>query len=183
MMPLWMTTTLPARCGCAFCSDGRPCVAQRVWPMPERAARAAARAAASRGCRACRRQRRTSIVAVVERGDAGRVVAAVLEPLARPCDEDAAARHAAPTYPTMPHISVRSRRRASRRRAPLRRRRRLPLARGAAACPRASSDGACAPWRAPAPRHPAGHHPLRHAAHARARRPARPRVTVVPAPT
>ena len=34
MMPLWITTTLPARCGCAFCSDGRPCVAQRVWPMP-----------------------------------------------------------------------------------------------------------------------------------------------------
>ena len=34
MMPLWMRTTSPARCGCAFCSDGRPCVAQRVWPMP-----------------------------------------------------------------------------------------------------------------------------------------------------
>src|SRR6058998_2664522 len=35
MMPLWMRTTLPARCGWAFCSDGRPCVAHRVWPMPD----------------------------------------------------------------------------------------------------------------------------------------------------
>ena len=34
MIPLWMTTILPARCGWAFSSEGRPCVAQRVWPMP-----------------------------------------------------------------------------------------------------------------------------------------------------
>ena len=35
-MPLWTTTILPvqSRCGCAFSSVGRPCVAQRVWPMP-----------------------------------------------------------------------------------------------------------------------------------------------------
>ena len=36
MMPLWMTTTLPvqSRCGWALFSFGLPCVAQRVWPMP-----------------------------------------------------------------------------------------------------------------------------------------------------
>ena len=36
MMPLCTTTILPvqSRCGCAFSSVGRPCVAQRVWPMP-----------------------------------------------------------------------------------------------------------------------------------------------------
>ena len=36
MMPLWTTTMRPvqSRCGWAFSSVGRPCVAQRVWPMP-----------------------------------------------------------------------------------------------------------------------------------------------------
>ena len=36
MMPLWTTTIRPlqSRCGCAFSSVGRPCVAQRVCPMP-----------------------------------------------------------------------------------------------------------------------------------------------------
>ena len=34
MMPLWTTATPPYECGCAFSSEGRPCVAQRVWPMP-----------------------------------------------------------------------------------------------------------------------------------------------------
>ena len=35
-MPLWTTTSEPEQsvCGCAFSSDGRPWVAQRVWPMP-----------------------------------------------------------------------------------------------------------------------------------------------------
>ena len=34
MMPLCTTTIRPvqSRCGCAFSSVGRPCVAQRVWP-------------------------------------------------------------------------------------------------------------------------------------------------------
>src|SRR5450759_4563503 len=36
MMPLWTTTMRPvqSRCGWAFSSVGRPCVAQRVCPMP-----------------------------------------------------------------------------------------------------------------------------------------------------
>jgi hypothetical protein len=36
MMPLCTTAILPSQetCGCAFVSLGRPCVAQRVWPIP-----------------------------------------------------------------------------------------------------------------------------------------------------
>ncbi len=60
MMPLWMTTTLPARCGCAFCSDGRPCVAQRVWPMPGVPVSGCSRSSASR-LSSLPTQRRTSM--------------------------------------------------------------------------------------------------------------------------
>ena len=36
MMPLWTTAMRPEQsmCGCELISDGSPCVAQRVWPMP-----------------------------------------------------------------------------------------------------------------------------------------------------
>src|SRR6266545_4630518 len=36
MIPLWITAVTPPQstCGWAFCSVGRPCVAQRVWPIP-----------------------------------------------------------------------------------------------------------------------------------------------------
>ena len=36
MIPLWTTTSVPWQSvwGWAFSSDGRPWVAQRVWPMP-----------------------------------------------------------------------------------------------------------------------------------------------------
>src|SRR5690349_19348539 len=36
MIPLWTTTIRPvqSRCGWAFSSVGRPCVAHRVWPTP-----------------------------------------------------------------------------------------------------------------------------------------------------
>ena len=34
MMPLCTTATPAAACGWAFLTDGAPCVAQRVWPMP-----------------------------------------------------------------------------------------------------------------------------------------------------
>ena len=86
MIPLW-TTTVPSQSvwGWAFSSDGRPCVAQRVWPMPGVPARAAPSALEHleppggppdvEG-------------AVVEHGDAGRVVAAILEAL-QPFDDDA----------------------------------------------------------------------------------------------
>ena len=41
MMPLCTTATRPSQevWGCAFASLGRPCVAQRVWPMPHVPAR------------------------------------------------------------------------------------------------------------------------------------------------
>ena len=51
MMPLWTTTMRPvqSRCGWAFSSVGRPCVAQRVWPTPYSAVdRVVARCAFSR---------------------------------------------------------------------------------------------------------------------------------------
>jgi hypothetical protein len=48
MIPLWITTTLPARCGCAFCSDGLPCVAQRVCPTPGEPGNGCSRSMASR---------------------------------------------------------------------------------------------------------------------------------------
>ena len=51
-MPLWMTATGPALCGCAFSSDGRPCVAHRVWPIPIWPA-AAPRRAGGAGFRVC----------------------------------------------------------------------------------------------------------------------------------
>ena len=37
MMPLCTTTSRPvqSRCGCAFSSVGRPCVAHRVCPRPQ----------------------------------------------------------------------------------------------------------------------------------------------------
>ena len=82
MMPLCTTATPPAWCGWALRSVGWPCVAQRVWPMPawprigslhqqvgERDQLADGAAAAE--------------AAVVHGGDAGAVVAAVLEPLQR----------------------------------------------------------------------------------------------------
>ena len=34
MIPLCTTEIGPTLCGWAFSSEGRPCVAQRVWPMP-----------------------------------------------------------------------------------------------------------------------------------------------------
>ena len=37
MMPLWMMAMLPeqSRWGWALTASGAPCVAQRVWPIPE----------------------------------------------------------------------------------------------------------------------------------------------------
>ena len=71
MMPLCTTTMRPwqSRCGCAFSSVGRPCVAHRVWPMPNSPAigsfartssrlRQLARAAADHASRRHARRRR-----------------------------------------------------------------------------------------------------------------------------
>ena len=81
MMPLWTTTIRPvqSRCGWAFSSVGRPCVAHRVWPIPY---------SPSSGLPAMTSSSRASLpalrlqldVAVADDRDPGRVVAAVLEP-------------------------------------------------------------------------------------------------------
>ena len=82
MMPLCTIATRSVAMGWALRSDGLPCVAQRVWPMPIVPAQRLAR------------QPRLEIdqlalgaaaldVAVHQGGDAGRIVAAILEPLQR----------------------------------------------------------------------------------------------------
>ena len=82
MMPLCTTETWPFMCGCALRSVGRPWVAQRVWPMPvwpfERLLQQPAFEVAQLALGAAALQ-----VAVLDGGDAGRVIAAVLEPAQR----------------------------------------------------------------------------------------------------
>ena len=82
MMPLWTTATPPAWCGWALRSVGWPWVAQRVWPMPAwpRIGSWTSRSESAISLPTARRRREA---AVVHRGDAGAVVAAVLEPLQR----------------------------------------------------------------------------------------------------
>ena len=82
MMPLWTTATRSVACGWALSSVGRPCVAQRVWPMPivppsgSRSRRSSSVRELAFGAPAAEH-------AFLQRGDAGRVVAAVFEPLER----------------------------------------------------------------------------------------------------
>ena len=83
MMPLWMTASLSssARCGCALASVGPPCVAQRVWPMPVVPSASGDDVRSSRRMPSLPARLRMPEVAVgVDHGDAGGVVAAVLEP-------------------------------------------------------------------------------------------------------
>ena len=89
MIPLWMRTMRPARCGWALVSDGRPWVAQRVWPMPSGAGHRRGLGAAARGCRACRRSAAPRCGRPSQDRDARRVVAAVLEPV-QPLRKDGA---------------------------------------------------------------------------------------------
>ncbi len=82
MIPLWMTVISPVQswCGWALRSFGRPWVAQRVWARPM--------AACGRPVGDGRLEVRElagplldeQVARVVDEGDAGRVVAAVLEP-------------------------------------------------------------------------------------------------------
>ena len=80
MIPLCTTATRPASsvCGWALASVAGPWVAQRVWPMPvvpaNRLGRCVAEVAHPAGLLG------HPDPAVAEHGDAGRVVAAVLEP-------------------------------------------------------------------------------------------------------
>ena len=81
MMPLCATATRSVACGCALLSVGLPCVAQRVWPMPILPAS---------GSFARRFQLRQLALgaapaqrAVIQRGDAGGIVAPVFEAFER----------------------------------------------------------------------------------------------------
>ena len=78
MMPLWTTTMRPvqSRCGWAFSSVGRPCVAQRVWPTPYRPSTGSSRIAFSRLIELPRRSPQRDALGADER-HAGGVVAAV----------------------------------------------------------------------------------------------------------
>src|SRR3989304_4446847 len=104
-MPLWTTTRFPPQSvwGCAFSSEGRPWVAQRVCPIPSEPATGRSRRVPSSGRGgpgAGRRPRAPPGApeapggpphlepALVQPRDAGGVVAAVLEPL-EPFDDDA----------------------------------------------------------------------------------------------
>ena len=82
MMPLCTTASRSVACGWALLSVGRPWVAQRVWPMPivpfERLAAQPAFEIAQLAFGAPARE-----VAVLERGDAGGIVAAIFEALER----------------------------------------------------------------------------------------------------
>ena len=90
MIPLWTTTSdaVAVGVGWAFSSEGRPWVAQRVWPMPSDARRAALAQHRLRAILMPAGARRTSSRACAEDRDARRVVAAILEPL-QALDDDA----------------------------------------------------------------------------------------------
>ena len=82
MMPLCTTASFSVACGWALFSVGLPWVAQRVWPMPmvplQRLAVQPRLEIAELALGAPARQR-----AVLERGDAGGIVAAIFEALER----------------------------------------------------------------------------------------------------
>ena len=106
MMPLCTTTMWPvqSRWGCAFSSVGRPCVAQRVWPMPYSPSSGLTARTSSRRA-SLPALRRSSMRAVADDRDAGRVVAAVLEP-PQPLDEDGEDLLAADVADDAAHMSV-----------------------------------------------------------------------------
>ena len=81
-MPLCTTATRSLACGCALVSFGLPWVAQRVWPMP---------VVPVSGCCSSRRSRFLSLpsarrarqVPSFQRRNAGRIIAAIFQPLER----------------------------------------------------------------------------------------------------
>ena len=82
MMPLWTTATRSVACGWALLSVGLPWVAQRVWPMPIVPA-SGSRARRVPSVASLPSARRRAERAVLERRDAGGVIAAIFEPLER----------------------------------------------------------------------------------------------------
>ena len=82
MMPLWTTARRSLACGWALFSVGLPCVAQRVWPMPIVAAERRSASLASR-LRSLPSRAHAAQLAVLQRRDAGGIIAAIFEPLQR----------------------------------------------------------------------------------------------------
>ena len=82
MMPLCTTATRSVACGWALLSFGLPCVAQRVWPMPILPASGSPFSRFSSAASLPSARRRAER-AVIERGDAGGVIAAIFEALER----------------------------------------------------------------------------------------------------
>ena len=82
MMPLCTTASFSVACGCALFSVGRPCVAQRVWPMPIVPASGSRARRFSRFFSLPSARRRVS-TPCFERGDAGGIIAAIFEALER----------------------------------------------------------------------------------------------------
>ena len=82
MMPLWTMATRPEACGWALVSLGWPWVAQRVWPMPTPAFSGSL---AHLGVEVGQLARRAQALqlAAFQQGDAGRIIAAVFQPLQR----------------------------------------------------------------------------------------------------
>ena len=82
MMPLWTTASLREACGWALVSVGLPCVAQRVWPMPIEPRE---RRGGELGLEVLKLALGAPALelAVLERRDARRIVAAVFEALQR----------------------------------------------------------------------------------------------------
>ena len=80
-MPLWTTTMRPvqSRWGWAFSSVGRPWVAQRVWPMPKVPSMGLSAMTSSRLTELAGGAAELEAVGAAGYGDAGGVVAAVLE--------------------------------------------------------------------------------------------------------
>ena len=89
-------------CGWALPTVGAPWVAQRVWAMPM--VPASGLAASSRGEIVELALGAAAVeLAVVDRADAGAVIAAIFEPL-QPVEQPLRDRVALPTMPTIPHI-------------------------------------------------------------------------------
>jgi hypothetical protein len=73
--------------GWAFSSVGRPCVAQRVWPMPKVPSSGCSRSTSSRLASLPGARRTSSVERRTAHGDARRVVAAVFQ-APQPLDDD-----------------------------------------------------------------------------------------------
>ena len=80
MIPLWTSATAPTMCGCALPTVGAPCVAQRVWAMPV-APCSGFSAELAREIVELALGAAALELAIVDRADAGGVIAAIFEPL------------------------------------------------------------------------------------------------------